>query len=308
MENDVSLAPAAPPRRRSGKAFLLVFLLAFLLGGGAIGWLAMSGRLDSILPQAVATSAPLGAIDRQGAPALPPPANDSAAQLAAAEARADSLTQQLAELETRTHGAAGTAAHAENLLVAVAARRQIERGMMLGYLEDELKNRFGALRPEAVQTVLEASRRPVSLAGLAARLERLDASAGSSQQLDGWSRFRREMSELFVIRREDMPRATPSQRIDRARLLLGEGRIDKAIEQVAHLPGASGARGWVEDAQRYARTQRALDLIEESALTPPAPPPVPSAAQPAIGPTPLSTPGPTTKPAPESAQTPAPVT
>jgi hypothetical protein len=294
MENDVSPAPAAPPWRSAGKAFLLVFLLAFLLGGGAIGWLASTGRLAPLIGQGEAPSAPLGAMDRQPEPALSPQAAEAAGQLAAAEARAAALAQRLAALEMQARGAAGTAGHAEDLLVSIAARRQIERGQPLGYLEDELKRRFNAARPEAVQTVLESARRPVTLAGLAARLETLDAKLETGAQASGWSRLRHELAGLFVIRREDTPRATPSQRIDRARLLLGEGQLEKAIAEVSHLPGGSGARDWVESAQRFARTRRALDLIEESALTPP----VRQVIAPTPEPTPQPDPEPTNEPAP----------
>lgn len=283
MENDVSLPPPAAPRRRSARVLLAVFLLAFLLGGGLIGWLAWSGRISALLPrtapvQHLVTPAP-------AAPAAAPVVSDQVSRLAEAEARAAGLDRRLAELELRARAASGTAAHAEDLLVAMAVRRQIERGTPLGYLEDELKRRFGATRPDAVQTVLEAARRPLSLVSLANRLEALDARLSSSDQgLDGWARFQREMSELFVIRREGTPRATPSQRIERARILLGEGRIDNAIAEVSHLPGDSGAREWVALAERLARVQRALDLIEESALTVPvrpviAPTPAPMPAQ-----------------------------
>lgn len=297
MENDVSLPPLAAPRRKSGRLVLIVFLLAFLLGGGLIGWLASSGHLAGILPQESRSVQRLGSVATPSTPGLHSPEagpSDAVNRLAEAEARAAGLEQRLADLELKARAASGTAAHAEDLLVAIAVRRQIERGTPLGYLEDEVKRRFAAIRPEAVQTVLETARRPVSVVSLGNGLEAIEARLASSERkIDGWAQFQNELSELFVIRREGTPRATPSERIERARLLLGEGRIDKAVEEVSHLPGNSGAREWIETAERYARVQRALDLIEESALTVP--------ARPVIAPTQAATP----EPAPAAMPSPA---
>ena len=47
------------------------------------------------------------------------------------------------------------------------------------------------------------------------------------------------------------------------------GRVDKAVEEVRHLPGAGKAQGWINDAERYARVQNALELIETAAVVEP---------------------------------------
>ena len=78
-----------------------------------------------------------------------------------------------------------------------------------------------------------------------------------------------EMSQLFVVRRESAPSPQPQRRLDRARLFLESGRTGSAIAEVRNLPGVDNAGGWLRDAERYAATQRALDLIETAAVLEP---------------------------------------
>ncbi|MEO5808542.1 MAG: hypothetical protein ABIQ25_00425, partial [Sphingomicrobium sp.] len=104
---------------------------------------------------------------RQASPAqlvAPPTATvavnaDQAAHIATLEAR-------LAAVENATQRAEGTAGRANALLVAFAARRAIERGVALGYLEPLLAERFGASHERAVATIVTAGRTPQTLDGL----------------------------------------------------------------------------------------------------------------------------------------------
>ena len=47
--------------------------------------------------------------------------------------------------------------------IAFAARRAIDRGVALGYLENLLTERFGQQHQAAVATIVTASRQPVRL-------------------------------------------------------------------------------------------------------------------------------------------------
>lgn len=183
------------------------------------------------------------------------------------DSRVAAMEQRLARIDLQLEAATGNAARAEGLLIAFAARRAIERGTPLGYLGDQLRLRFGDARPNAVQTVIDVSRDPVTLDQLIARLDGLAPQLVNNEpqgDVMGW--LGRELSGLFVVRREDQPSPQPSRRIDRARLFLESGRPEAAVAEVRNLPNADEAAGWVEDAERYARAQRALELLETTAI------------------------------------------
>ena len=108
-------------------------------------------------------------------------------------------------LDLQAQAAAGNAARAEGLLISFATRRSIERGAELGYLADQLRLRFGDALPNAVRTLTDMSRNPVTLDQLLARLEGLEPKLRSSPQEPSLHRLRRELSNLFVIRRQSAP-------------------------------------------------------------------------------------------------------
>ena len=183
------------------------------------------------------------------------------------DSRVAAMEQRLARIDLQLEAATGNAARAEGLLIAFAVRRAIERGTPLGYLGDQLRLRFGDARPNAVQTIVDVSRDPVTLDQLIARLDGLSPQLVDDEPRgDVVSWFGRELSELFVVRREDRPSPQPARRVDRARLFLETGRPEAAVAEVRNLPNASEAAGWIEDAERYARAQRALELIETTAI------------------------------------------
>ena len=266
MPEDYYVTPAPPARSGSSlRAMLLTVLLAFAGGAGLIGYLVWNGQIhigaDAVAPQQVAA-----------APALPAPTASPAAALATTELnqQVSALEQRVAQLNLQAAAFGGNSARAEGLLVALAVRRAIERGTGLGYLEEQLRTRFGAARPEAVNTLVAASKAPVSLDTLAAQLDDLGpALLGQSTDESGWDRFRRELGGLFVIRREEGKVQQPVQRLDRARLLLRSGKISEAMAEVARMPGSAAAKDWLAAAQRYAGAMAALDQIEQAALTEP---------------------------------------
>ncbi|WP_205214849.1 hypothetical protein [Altererythrobacter sp. ZODW24] len=183
-------------------------------------------------------------------------------RLAAAE-------QRLTNLDLQAQAAAGNAARAEGLLIAFAARRALERGAELGYLADQLRLRFGDALPNAVAVIISTSRDPVTLEQLVARLDGLAPQLAEAPAEGGFEGLKREIGQLFVVRRESAPSPQPSRRIERARLFLESGRVEAAVAEVQNLPGAEDAASWIEDAQRYAEAMRALDLVETSAVLEP---------------------------------------
>lgn len=180
-------------------------------------------------------------------------------RLAAAE-------QRLARLDLQAQAASGNAGRAEGLLIAFAARRTLERGEQLGYLADQLRLRFGMAQPEAVRTVVQASANPIRLDQLIARFAGLENDLVNNDQGPSLDRFQRELSQLFVIRRESTPSTRPDRALNRARMSLENGRIQSAIDEVMTLPGADKAEDWIVDARRYVRIQAALDILETSAV------------------------------------------
>ena len=244
---------------------LLAGLISFLGGAGLIGWLVWNGQID------------LGS--RMGAPAIVSgqqvmaPASPSPAPTFAATAldqQVAALERRMAQLNLQTAALGGNSARAEGLLVALATRRAIEQGRPLDYLEGQLRTRFGVARPAAVTTLVAAAKAPVTLDRLAAQLDGLaPALLARPKDEDGWSRFTRELSGLFVIRHDDGKTASPDERLDHAKLLLRTGQVEAAIAEVAKLPDSAPARDWMVGARRYADAQAALEQIEQAALTEP---------------------------------------
>lgn len=283
MPEDVYSSPMAAPPARSGlslRGVVTLAMIAFLVGAALVGYLVWNGKVQmsgrdlaamigepSDAASASPVPAPLPAPVASPAPALPIPAQDA---VAGVDGRVAALEQRLARLDLQAAAAEGNAARAEGLLVALAARRALERGAPLGYLADQLKLRFGAAQPAAVDTVIRSAAAPVTLDQLAAGLDAMGARLTTTPVNEGgWQRLRRELSGLFVVRHDDTPTINAATRLDRARLLLRTGQIDSAIDAVARLPGAASAGEWTGQARRYAEAQRALDLIETTALLDP---------------------------------------
>lgn len=270
---------ASPSRRRTQtRALIGLGLGTFLLGAVATWVLAGSPGMPSFDLLTVK--------DEQPAPATAPtPAATAATAAGAGQAaeleqmaeqqggldqRVAAMEQRLARLDLQSQAAAGNAARAEGLLVTFAARRSLERGVPLGYLADQLRLRFGDAQPNAVRTVIEVSRDPITLDRLIARLDGLAPELAEAPPEEGvWSSLTRELGELFVVRREDSPSPQPARRLERARLFLESGRADAAVSEVRNLPNAPAAADWIADAERYAAAQQALELLETAALLEP---------------------------------------
>lgn len=278
-------APGAGVGATSGRGRLLIIvaLLSFVIGGALVGWVVWynfaHGRLGPArgdVPAVVETgSAPAPALT--GAPT---PLAAAAIKAEKAEATAERVAEQqggldqrlaaaeqrIARLDLQAQAAAGNAARAESLLIAFAARRAVERGAELGYLADQLRLRFGDQWPNAVATIIDFSRNPIRLDQLVARLEGLAPELRESSGGPSWQAFKRELAQLFVVRRQTTPSPQPQKRLERARWALEQGRYQAAIDEVKAMPGAAKAESWIADAERYRKAMEALEVIETAAV------------------------------------------
>jgi hypothetical protein len=250
----------------------LAWALLLLIAGAGLAIWGLSrwdagARFLGVTPVAVPVVAP----QLVAAPVVPaPPALVELEKIAALEARLGLL-----ERETRT--VQGSAGRADALVIAFAARRAVERGVALGYLEPLLIERFGANHQAAVATVVTASRNPVTQAELVADYNRMsDVLRGSGPDEDWWTGARRELGSLISIRRNDSPSPRPAARYDSALARLDNGEIDAALAETMRLPGATRpeAQGWIARARRLIAAKRALDEIESAALVGPVRPTV----------------------------------
>jgi hypothetical protein len=183
------------------------------------------------------------------------------------EGRIADLETRLQRVEQATQRAEGSAGRADALVVAFAARRAIDRGVALGYLEPLLISRFGPRHQRAVATIIAASRQPVRLNDLTAEYEALgpELRRGGPQE-SWWAGLKREFGTLIEVRRVDRPSMSPDARYSRALQRLSAGEVDQALAETMRLPGASYAGEWVGKARRYVAAHRALDEIESAAL------------------------------------------
>jgi hypothetical protein len=258
---------ASPNRSAlSWSARLLIALCLILVGGAAAAWaLARYDRAAVLLGVAPVVPAPL-AVKPQP---IMPQANAPSAPLSGdvASARIAELEARLARVENATQRAEGSAGRADALVVAFAARRALDRGVALGYLEGLLVDRFGRQHPRAVATIVTASRTPVRLDQLTAEYDALRPQLRAAGPNENWlAGLRRELGSLIEIRRADRPSTKPDARYDRARERLSAGDVDGALAETMRMPGAARAGPWITRARRYVAAHHALDEIESSAL------------------------------------------
>lgn len=182
-------------------------------------------------------------------------------------ARIAALEQRLTDVENATERAEGSAGRADALVIAFAARRAIDRGVALGYLENLLVERFGTQHQTAVATVITASRQPVRLDDLISEYESLGPVLRRGGPQDSWwSGVKREFGSLIEVHRAERPATNPEARFNRALQRLSGGDVDQALAETMRLPGAGNASAWIDKARRYIGVHRALDEIESAAL------------------------------------------
>lgn len=257
-------------------ARLTVALVLIVVGAAAATWglahYRPAARFLGVLPaqqQPVMLTPKPVVMNPQPAP--PPTAPQ--VQTQAQDQKIATLENRIAAVENATARAVGSAGRADALVIAFAARRAIDRGVALGYLENLLVDRFGAQHQAAVATVVTGSRQPVRLDDLISEYDALggDLRRGGPQD-SWWADFRREFGELVEIHSSERPAVNPEARFARARQELVGGDVDKALAETMRLPGAARAGDWIGKARRYIIVHRALDEIESAALLPqPAP-------------------------------------
>jgi hypothetical protein len=181
-------------------------------------------------------------------------------------------------LDLQSRAAVGNADRAEGLLVAFAARRALDSGVPLGYIEGLIEQRFGASQRQAVATILTAARTPVTLQELQEGLQQVGPQLlGGGPNQSWWSSFRNELGGLVVIRKAGTPSPLPAEILRRATQRLEAGQVKVALAEVLRLPDRDKASDWIGKARRYIAARNALDQIEASALLAPSAPLPPAA-------------------------------
>ena len=279
--------PVSPPKSggKTIRNILILILFAFVGGVVATGWAVtnfdiLGSKLDGT--DAVDTSAVPVSIDANAAgaeevivdqpetipaAALPVPAKIESNIERALTARVADLEDRLSRINVQAQAASGNAARAEGLLIAFAARRALDTGSPLGYIEGQLRLRFGNAQPKAVNTIINAANNPVTLEELRSQLDDLGPTLTTGSSGEGfWTDLSKEVSEIFVLRKEGTPSPAPQKRLLRAKRYLEAGNVDAAYAEIKLMPGVDEANAWVNQARRYTEARRGLDLIETAAI------------------------------------------
>lgn len=252
--------------QRTGWGARIAWILLLLLAGAGLAVWGLSRWDDGARFFGVQPKPPLEIVRAPAAPAQPP-ASTSEPLAAVDAARISTIEGRLAAIEGKAQAAAGSAGRADALLVAFAARRAIDRGVALGYLEPLLLQRFGDRHQAAVATVITASRQPVQLDLLVQQFENLGpALRGGGPEESWWNGVKRELGSIMSVHRADTPSPQPQARYDRALARLKAGQVDAALAETMRLPGAANAEPWIASARRYIAAHRALDELESAAL------------------------------------------
>lgn len=249
-------------------ARLLVAFVLILAGASAAVWGLAHYQGAARALGVVRAVAP---VRLQPAPGVDPASADPKRSMAAPNPAVGDqiaqLQQRVGKVESENQQAQGSAGRADALLIAFAARRSIDRGVALGYLEPLLAERFGSHHPQAVATIITGARSPVRLTQLIDQYQDLDSRlTGPPQNESLWTGVKRGLSSLITVHDSARPSSQPQARFDRALAFLTAGEVDSALAETMRLPGAARANQWIASARRYVAVQRSLDEIESAAL------------------------------------------
>ena len=258
---DFQTATATSRRGFTFKHIMLLILCAFV--GGAIVAYVIADKYGFLTP----SDAPV-AVESSTGPVGNVVATD-------ANAIAQPVTDQMVPTFPSPNMLSPEAARADGLLLTYAVRRAIDKGAPLGALAEQLRLRFGATQPQSVAAVLSAGQAPVTIDALKTELRGLAPVLLTGNRDDStWATVKRELSELFVLRKENGPSLAPNERLIRAEALVDAGKLDLAVTEVAALPGASIAQSWMARAKRFSDARKALDRLEQVAILQPVAVPV----------------------------------
>jgi hypothetical protein len=291
--------PSKPPRPL--RTALIIAALAFLGGLALMAWALtqwepmkrfVAGNAPASVAVQPTANRPLVAATPSGTITAPaPPVAATLGQTTAIDSRIADLEGRMARIDLRAAAAAGNATRAEGLLIAFAARRALDRGVALGYIEGELRDRFGPTQPRAVAAIIAGAQQPVTVEGLHQELTAIapDLIGGGANE-GWWDATRRTLSNLVIVRRQGTESPAADNRVERAQLHLQSGQVESALAEIARLPARAKATEWMVKARRYIESHRALDIIEAGALTDtpniePVPAPAPAPAAPTVEPT-----------------------
>lgn len=271
-ESNSPSGPMPPPART--RLTIALVLLAFIIAVGGTAWIMTHWQGSGLKINQAVTGQP----DFQnGVEAASGPVGDGAAPSLSGPATPDALEKRMLDLEQRlmrvsvaAQSASGYANRAEAIMVAFAARRSLDAGQPLGYIEGQLRLLFGEAQPKAVATIINAASEPMTVNKLRAGLEDIGEFIARGNPNEGWwQATMRELGSLVVIRRAGTPSPEPERRLAHARRAVEAGQIEDAITDVAALPPQPAIDQWLEQARRYNEAHRALDVIEAAAILEP---------------------------------------
>ena len=258
---DFQTATATSRRGFTFKHIMLLILCAFV--GGAIVAYVIADKYGFLTPS--------------DAPVAVESSTRTVGNVAAtdADAIAQPVTDQMVPSYPSLNMLSPEVARADGLLLIYAVRGAIDKGAPLGALAEQLRLRFGATQPQSVAAILSAGQAPVTVDALKTELRGLAPVLLTGNRDDStWATVKRELSELFVLRKENGPSLAPNERLIRAEALVDAGKLDLAVEEVAALPGASIAQSWMARAKRFSDARKALDRLEQVAILRPVAVPV----------------------------------
>lgn len=283
---DQETAVSAPRPKRPLMPMLLLPLIAFIAGLAAMGWLLAnwSGGASwlGVAPKPVPAAEPPPTVAVVAEPPAEPAESPNQPERLLIDPeitrRVNLLEEKLNALDLQSRAAVGNADRAEGLLVAFAARRALDSGVPLGYIEGLLNQRFGSSQRQAVATILTAARTPVTLQELQEGLQEVGPHLlGGGPDQSWWSAFRNELGGLVIIRKAGTPSPLPAEILSRATQRLEAGQVKVALAEVLRLPNRDKASVWITKARHYIAARNALDQIEASALLAPSAPLPPAA-------------------------------
>lgn len=259
---DFQTATATRRGRFTFKHIMLLVLFAFV--GGAIAAYVIADKYGFLTQ----SDGPEAAVESSTGPVGNVAPTDTAGI-------AQSVTDEMLPTLPSPNMLSPEIARADGLLLIYAVRGAIDKGTPLGNLAEQLRLRFGATQPQSVAAVLSAGQAPVTVDALKTELRGLAPVLLTGNRDDGtWATVKRELSELFVLRKESGPSLAPNERLIRAEALVDAGKLDLAMDEIAALPGASVAQSWMARAKRFSDARKALDRLEQVAILRPVAVPV----------------------------------